>query len=162
MKTCHASQPQPKSEYRPQQIRSGIFKSGCCGPNRPQGLSLSFQPELKAIVVREAEKGAVCGLPDSQGRVAGLISVGTCVGKVFRIGWDFSFRVWRNTQMEFDIRGFGRTTQRTQSRNGEIGLDSQAENDVRESHFLGQQSDHLGSRSAKASLPVLSSRFTFR
>jgi hypothetical protein len=64
--------------------------------------------------------------------------------------------------MEFDIRGLGRTSQRTQSRNGEIGLDGQAENDVRESHFLGQQSDHLGSRSAKASLPVLPSRFTFR
>ena len=62
--------------------------------------------------------------------------------------------------MEFDIRYFGGTSQGAQSWNGEIGLDGQAENDVRESH-LAQQSIRCFLGIGEARSPVLTSRSKF-
>jgi len=70
MQTGNATQPQEKSEDRSQKIGSSVFERQCARPHCPECLSISIQPELRAIGISDAQKCTLCNLPNPQTRLA--------------------------------------------------------------------------------------------
>ena len=105
MQTGNTTQPQQKSEDRPQKIGSRVFERRRPRPYRPECFSFAIQPKLRAIGVGDAQKCSLRYLPNPQTRFASFSAIRAHVRQLFLSRQVPSLGIRRTPQTEFDIRG---------------------------------------------------------